>query len=105
PKHSRIVLAILVTFLSITGITYSQNWTQLFPTDSTSSTARTGQSAVYDNVHNQMMFFGGYQGYYRNEVWALSSSNGLGGSPTWTKLLPTGSTPTARGYQSAVYDN
>lgn len=96
---------VLLSALLLASLTEAQSWTQLFPTDSTTSTARAGQSAVYDNVHNQMMFFGGYQGSYMNDVWALSSANGLGGSPTWTKLLPTGSTPSSRGYQSAIYDN
>src|SRR5208283_1715909 len=36
--------------------------------------------------------------------WVLSNANGLGGTPTWTQLSPTGSTPTARAGHTAAYD-
>jgi hypothetical protein len=42
-----------------------------------------------------MTIFGGCCGS-KNDVWALSHANGLGGTPAWQQLSPTGPTPTPR---------
>jgi hypothetical protein len=39
-----------------------------------------------------------------NDVWVLSNANGLGGTPAWTKLKPTGVLPGTRFFHTAVYD-
>ncbi len=78
-------------------------WTQLFPTGSTPAT-RCYHSAVYDNTNNQMIIFGGdNNGTYLNDVWVLSNANGLEGTPVWTQITTTGSTPIARLEHTAVY--
>lgn len=52
-------------------------WTQLFPTGSTPST-RAFHTAVYDAANNQMIIFAGFTGgSYLNDVWVLSSADGL----------------------------
>jgi len=39
-----------------------------------------------------------------SDVWVLSHANGLGGTPAWTKLLPSGGPPSGVAGSSAVYD-
>jgi len=40
-----------------------------------------------------------------SDVWVLSHANGLGGTPNWTLLLPTGGPPAGRYFSTAVYDS
>ena len=78
-------------------------WTQLTPTG-TAPMARTGVSAIYDTVHDRMTVFGGfYKSVTLTDTWVLSFPNGIGGTPAWTKLTPTGTAPSV-GYYSVVYD-
>jgi hypothetical protein len=70
---------------------------------------QSGMTVVYDAASNRMMVFGGFpyaSNVPTNAVWVLSNANGLGGVPTWTILIPEGSSgsPAGRGYQGAVYD-
>lgn len=83
----------------------AQMWTQLHP--STAPPARAGSSAVYVPSTNTMIVFGGALstcGTVLNEVWALSNANGLGGTPQWTEISPSGSTPNPRRGATAVYN-
>jgi hypothetical protein len=78
-------------------------WTLLSPTG-TIPNARTGVTAIYDSVHNRMTIFGGfYKIITLTDTWVLSFANGIGGTPAWTKLTPTGTAPSL-GYYSASYD-
>ncbi len=88
------------------GLGGTPAWTQLFPTGS-APTTRYWQTAVYDATNNRMTIFGGYNdgGVSFNDVWVLSNANGLGGTPTWTKITTVGSTPAVRYGHTAVYDN
>jgi RHS repeat-associated protein len=68
---------------------------------------RSWHSAVYDSHNNRMIVFGGCLGNCQpvaNDVWVLTNANGIGGSPAWIRLLPTGSIPAPRNGHSAVYD-
>lgn len=79
------------------------NWIQQFPTGGP-PTSRTRQG-VYDPTANRMILFGGgltATGFNSNEVWVLENANGLGGTPNWTQLFPTGGPPPARGSHSVV---
>jgi hypothetical protein len=78
-------------------------WTQLTPSGAAPS-ARYGHTAVYDAAGNRMIVFGGYSGSFLNDEWVLSNANGSGGTPVWTQLAPTGTTPSARIYHTSVYD-
>jgi Galactose oxidase, central domain len=53
-----------------------------------------------------MIVFGGNNcgSTYYNDVWVLMNANGLSGTPTWSRLSPTGTPPAVRAYTSAVYD-
>jgi hypothetical protein len=67
--------------LSLAG---TPTWSQLAPAGSAPS-PRNGQRAVYDATRNRMVTFGGYDGGYTNDLWALS----LGASPAWQQLVAT----------------
>ena len=73
-------------------------WLQLFP-QGTSPAARAGYSLVLDTARNRLLMFGGYDGTYRNDLWALS----LSGTPTWTQITPSGP-PVGRSDHTAIYD-
>ena len=77
-------------------------WIQLSPTGPLPA-ARDLHTAVYDAAHNEMIVFGGGQPYL-TDVWVLKNANGLGGTPAWTKLSPTGGTPSGVDAGTAVYD-
>src|ERR1035441_3346238 len=76
-------------------------WTQLFPTGGLPP-ARNDHTAVYDPGSNRMVVFGGLNcldsvsSDWFNDVWVLTNANGLGGTPAWIQLAPTGGPPSAR---------
>jgi len=76
----------------------SPAWSALAPAATPS--ARYSHTAIYDPVRDRMVVFGGWDGNYRNDVWALS----LAGSPAWSALAPAGSPPSARYGHTAFYD-
>ena len=81
-------------------------WTQLTPGGPIPA-GRVGNSLVYDAAHNRMIVFGGEVAQAPgsvNDVWVLSNANGLGGTPTWTQLTPSGDAPSPRFFHTAVYD-
>ncbi|MCC6350046.1 MAG: hypothetical protein IT347_10710 [Candidatus Eisenbacteria bacterium] len=83
--------------LSLSG---TPTWTPLSPAG-TPPAGRRWHSAVYDSLRDRMLVFGGFTGdLYVNDVWALS----LAGTPEWTELTPTGTPPSPRYRQSAIYD-
>jgi len=77
----------------------SPEWTQLNPGGDPPS-PRIGQAGIYDPVRDRMVVFGGWDGSYLNDVWALS----LGSSPEWTQLSPSLDSPIDRGLPTAIYD-
>jgi hypothetical protein len=79
------------------------NWIQLFPTGSLPS-PRGQHSAVYDANTNRMVIFGGGGLDLFNDVWVLTSANGLGGTPEWIELAPDGTQPSPRYAVASGYD-
>jgi hypothetical protein len=88
----------------------SPTWTTLAPSGGPPG-IREGHTAVYDQTHNIMTIFGGwdnistccpYDTSNYNDVWVLSNANGKGGTPEWTQLEPEGTPPPGRGSHSAV---
>ena len=60
-----------------------------------------GLTAIHDPLRDRMLIFrSGFGASVFNEVWALS----LSGPPTWTKLTVTGTPPSVRSGNSAIYD-
>jgi hypothetical protein len=85
-------------------------WIQLTPSG-TPPPKREWASAVYDGPTNRLIVFGGADSQfpgptvYYNDVWVLTHANGLGGTPTWSEVFPTGGPPTARFGQIAGYSS
>ncbi len=88
----------------------AQSWTEIMPSGGATPGARFDSSAVFDPASNQMIVFGGSEsipgtGTLKNDVWALSNADGLGGEAAWTEITPAGdSSPSVRIRHSAVYD-
>ena len=59
---------------------------------------RYGHSATFDPERREMVVFGGYNGYYLNDLYVLS----LNGSPTWTRVDTPG--PSVRDFSATAYD-
>jgi hypothetical protein len=81
-------------------------WTQLRPSGGPPA-PRLRHTAVYDQTTNTMIVYGGNDCFEARfaDVWILTSANGVGGTPTWTQLTPTGVAPAGRENASAVYDS
>ncbi|HEY6291993.1 MAG TPA: kelch repeat-containing protein [Terriglobia bacterium] len=84
----------------------ASSWTQLSPSGA-QPTPRRGHAAAYDPDTNRMIIFGGSDcnGGYLADAWVLTNANGLGGTPVWTKLSPSGGPPPGRAYQAAAYNS
>jgi hypothetical protein len=83
----------------------SPAWTQLHPSGGPPQ-PRLRHTAVYDPTTNTMIVYGGNDCFTARfaDVWVLKNANGVGGTPTWTELFPTGVAPAGRENSSAVYD-
>jgi hypothetical protein len=108
---SRVVNDVWVLIDASAQQAYSQ-WMSLIPDGRPGSPqARHGHSVVYDATNNRMILFGGCDAVFRwpcivalYDVWVLTNANGLGGTPTWIQLSPTGTPPQPRTRHTAVYD-
>jgi len=79
-------------------------WLQLQPTG-TAPVARTGHTAMYDSAVNRMTVFGGASSTATlADMWMLSTANGTGVTPSWTKVGFKGAAPPPLAFHSAVYD-
>jgi hypothetical protein len=68
---------------------------------------RADHRAVYDKASNRMIIFGGGNNGIMsvpNDVWVLTNANGLGGTPQWIQLNPTGQIPPQLEGYAAGYD-
>jgi Galactose oxidase, central domain len=80
------------------GLGGTPQWTQLAPVGGPPSD-RVFPSAVYDDDENRLIVFGGASGFTStsyNDTWVLEHANGLGGTPQWAQLTPSGGPPEER---------
>lgn len=80
------------------------SWTQLSPAGVPPS-ARHAHAVTYDAAANTLTVIGGTdhtQTHFVGDVWRLTNANGLGGTPVWTQLTPSGSAPSPRAGHSVV---
>jgi Bacterial Ig-like domain (group 3)/Galactose oxidase, central domain len=91
------------------GLGGAPQWINVIPNGAPGSPpVRWGASAVYDQTTNRMIIFAGCNGGCLptlNDVWVLTNANGIGGTPNWVQLSPTGGPPAGRTRQAAVYDS
>jgi hypothetical protein len=88
-----------------TGIGATPTWVTVKPSGA-APPVRYSHVAVYDAADNEMIVFGGNNcgSTYYSDVWVLTNANGIGGTPAWSQLSPSGPAPAARAKASAVYD-
>lgn len=72
-------------------------WTQLAPAGPLP--APDYANAVYDAASNRLILWN----VLKSEAWVLTNANGLGGTPVWTKLAPSGSFPPTLYGAATVY--
>jgi hypothetical protein len=89
----------------------SATWVELSPTGSPPNPVFALKPVHYDVLSNRLIaFFSGNPPFNAgsagnaNEVWVLTRANGLGGTPTWIKLQPTGTPPRSNAGETVVYD-
>ena len=91
--------------LALAGVTSAQTWVQLSPIGAPPSAASV---ANYDATNNRLIvYFEGNPAVdpsSSNQVWVLTNANGLGGTPAWSQLSPTGTRPASNVGATAVYD-
>jgi hypothetical protein len=83
------------------------NWIQLTPSGAVPIPvpgASSGHAAVYDQANNRMIVFEGFW-CCTNDVYVLENANGIGGTPNWIQLSPSGTPPEERAHQTTVYDS
>ncbi len=83
----------------------ANRWTNLSPSGTLPS-ERFGQAMVYDPSTHRVIMFGGASGVLSDtslvplkDTWAYNPTTN-----TWTELHPVGTLPSARAYESMVYD-
>jgi uncharacterized repeat protein (TIGR01451 family) len=91
--------------LDAAGVPVAPTWTKL-TTAGTLPPARYAHTAVYDPTGNRLVIFAGTTAVTNpaDDVWILTHANGLGATPSWTRLTPLGAAPAGRTSHSAVYD-
>lgn len=83
--------------------TTAQTWSQLV-TSGAPTSSEASKTTVYDSVNNRLIVYLPEAPSVASQVWVLTNANGLGGTPTWTQLQPTGTAPQTGGLATAVYD-
>src|ERR1022692_2374135 len=89
-KFSITALVFGMILLPLVGAS-AQSWVQLTPTGQ--APVISPKNAVYDAGGNNMIVFGGGFIPRNNLTTVLSNANGLGGTPAWTQLSPSGQLP------------
>ena len=93
------LLAMLASIGVLSAVAQSAEWEELLPGGSLPE-PRFFHSSGHDVAGNRLIIFAGAIGDFssnmRNDVHVLSNADGTGGTPTWTKLAPTGSLPAPR---------
>lgn len=77
-----------------------RGWALLAPSG-TKPAPRRLHTAVWDAPRDRMLVFGGYDGSFYNDVWALSFA---GATPAWSPVTPIGTPPSPRAGHVAVFD-
>lgn len=86
------------------GLGGTPTWIQLAPVG-TIPPAQAFNEAFYDLANNRLVVIQRATiSPFGIELWALDNANGLGGSPGWSQLSPTGGPPQGRVRPGLAYD-
>ena len=83
----------------------SQGWTEQYPTGDPPA-PRYSAGQAYDTANDRLILFSGEDdtGLPRpTDVWVLTDATGIGGTPSWMELFPTGGPPFGRVFGTVVY--
>ena len=96
---------VLLSLAAFASTAAGQEWIQLDPVGGPPA-RRAYATAVYDEPNDLMIVFGGYVAGAgaSDDVWVLSNASGAGGTPQWSLLTPSGTSPGLRNHHTAVYD-
>ena len=80
-------------------------WIQLQPSG-TPPPPRDNSVAEYDAANNRLILFGGDNFFNQvfSDTWVLTNANGMGGTPAWIQLNPSGQAPQNIDNPGAFYD-
>jgi len=86
------------------GVAGVPTWNPLSPSGAAPA-PRLNLGSAYDPANNRLMVFGGNNCFQTNfnDVWVLTNANGLGGTPSWTQLSPSGTAPAPSSGPGTVY--
>jgi hypothetical protein len=96
--------------LDVNKASAGAEWISLAPTG-TPPAPRAGASAVYSTAAHQMIVFGGNTAGCSsstaslNDTWVLAGANGLAGTPAWSQISFSSSSPPGREGHTAVYNS
>jgi len=82
----------------------AQTWSQLATSGAGPNTTVAVNTTNYDATNNRLIVFLAEGGSVPSQVWVLTNANGMGGTPTWTQLQPTGPPAQNNGGSTAVYN-
>lgn len=90
----------------LSGTSGAAAWSELSPSGGPPA-ARWAHVASLDAAGNRLMVFGGSTSCAATteDAWVLEGANGLGGTPAWTSLAPTGTPPAPWSDHRGVYDS
>jgi hypothetical protein len=86
------------------GVSGAPTWIPLSPAGAAPA-LRLRHGSAYDSANNRLIVFGGNNCFQTNfnDVWVLTNANGLGGTPSWSQLSPSGTLPSPGSLNSIVY--
>lgn len=86
-----------------TRLVAAPSWTKLAPAGGPPP-LRSHSAGAYDASTNRLIVFGGENCSPMNDTWVLTNADGLGGTPTWILLAPSGAQPEPRYGARVAYD-
>lgn len=99
------LVAALLLLLVVSPALAATAWIEQSPTG-TPPAPRYSAGQAYDAANDRLILFSGEDNTplpRPTDVWVLTDATGIGGTPTWTELVPTGGPPFGRVFGTVVY--
>lgn len=100
----RLPIGVLAFSFVLVNLASAQTWSQLAVSGPAPGNTAAYATMGYDSTNDRLIAFFPEGGTVPAQVWVLTNANGLGGTPAWTQLQPTGTAPENNGGGTAVYD-